>query len=71
MIVHLDGDYETVDFSGDRSVLIYDNVETEEYPTHWHNAIEVIMPLVNSFNVSSDGKRGRCISFVRSPAGAS
>lgn len=56
MIVHLDGDYETVDFSGDRSVLIYDNVETEEYPTHWHNAIEVIMPLVNSFNVSSDGK---------------
>ncbi len=56
MIVHLDGDYETVDFSGDRSVLIYDNVENEEYPTHWHNAIEVIMPLVNSFEANCDGK---------------
>ncbi|MBR1384577.1 MAG: helix-turn-helix domain-containing protein [Ruminococcus sp.] len=56
MIVHLDGEFETVDYSGDRSVLIYDNVENEDYPTHWHNAIEVIMPLVNSFEAICDGK---------------
>ena len=43
MIAHLDGDFETVDYAGDRSILIYDNVETEEYPLHWHNAIEIIM----------------------------
>jgi len=31
-------------------------VENEDYPTHWHNAIEVIMPLVNSFEAICDGK---------------
>jgi AraC-like DNA-binding protein len=55
LIAHLDGDYETVDYMGDRSILIYDNVETEEYPLHWHNAIEIIMPLTNSFETVCDG----------------
>ncbi len=55
MIVHLDGDYETVDYTENRSVLIYDNVETEEYPVHWHNAIEIIMPLTNPFTATCDG----------------
>ena len=55
MIAHLDGDFETVDYAGDRSILIYDNVETEEYPLHWHNAIEIIMPLTNSFEAICDG----------------
>ena len=56
MIVHLDGDFETVDYMGDRSVLIYDNIENEGYPTHWHNAIEVILPLENSYEAVCDGK---------------
>ena len=55
MIVHLDGDFETVDYTGDRSVLIYDNVENEDYPIHWHNAIEIIMPLINPFDAICDG----------------
>lgn len=55
MIAHLDGDFETVDFTGNRSILVYDNVETEEYPLHWHNAIEIIMPLTNSFEAICDG----------------
>ncbi|MBR4224187.1 MAG: helix-turn-helix domain-containing protein [Oscillospiraceae bacterium] len=49
MIVHLNGDYETVDYVKDRSVLLYDNMECEEYPPHWHNAMEIIMPLTNGF----------------------
>ncbi|MBP1533804.1 MAG: helix-turn-helix domain-containing protein [Ruminococcus sp.] len=56
MIVHLDGDFETVDYTENRSVLIYDNVENEEYPVHWHNAIEIIMPLTNPFTAVCDGK---------------
>lgn len=57
MIVHLDGDYETVDYTGDRTVLIYDNVEYEKYPLHWHNAVEIIMPLVNPFKAICDGEQ--------------
>lgn len=56
MIVHLDGCYETVDYTENRSVLIYDNIENEEYPIHWHNAIEIIMPLTNSFTAICDNK---------------
>lgn len=56
MIVHLDGCYETVDYTENRSVLIYDNIENEEYPIHWHNAIEIIMPLTNTFTAVCDNK---------------
>ncbi|MBR6873534.1 MAG: helix-turn-helix domain-containing protein [Ruminococcus sp.] len=57
MIVHLDGSFETVDYTGDRTVLIYDNVEYEEYPVHWHNAVEIIMPLVNPFLAECEGEQ--------------
>lgn len=56
MIVHLDGEHETVDYIDDRSVLVYDNVENEEYPLHWHDALEIIMPLANSFTAVCEGK---------------
>ena len=32
--------------------MLYDNVETEEYPVHWHNAVELIMPLKNEYTVT-------------------
>lgn len=51
MIKHLSGDYETVEYTGKRFVMLYDNVEYEDYPTHWHNATEIIMPLQNPFTV--------------------
>ncbi len=56
MIVHLNGDFETVDYSQNRSVLLYDNVENEDYPVHWHNAVEIIMPLNNGFEAVCGGK---------------
>lgn len=51
MIAHLNGDFETVDYTGNRSFVMYDNIEDEDYPVHWHNAVEIIMPLVNDFKV--------------------
>ncbi len=51
MIKNLSGDFETVEYENRRFVMLYDNVETEFYPTHWHNAIEIIMPLQNPFEV--------------------
>lgn len=52
MIKHLSGDYETVEYIEKRFVMLYDNVEYEDYPTHWHHATEIIMPLQNPFVVS-------------------
>ena len=31
--------------------LIYDSPEFKEYPTHWHNAVEILMPTENIFPV--------------------
>ena len=31
MIEHLNGDFETVDYAQNRSVLLHDNIENEEY----------------------------------------
>lgn len=51
MIKNLAGDYETVEYENKRFVMLYDNIETEFYPTHWHDAVEIIMPIQNPFTV--------------------
>ena len=56
VIAHLNGDFETVDFLKDKNILLYDNVQDEEYPPHWHNAIEMIMPLESTYTVICSGK---------------
>jgi len=53
MIKNLTGVYETVEYENKRVVMLYDNDETEAYPTHWHNAVEIIIPLTNDFSVIS------------------
>ena len=52
MIKHLSGDYETVEYDSQRSIMLYDNVQTEAYPIHWHNAVEIIMPLKNPYKIN-------------------
>lgn len=56
MIKNLTGVYETVEYENKRVVMLYDNVETEAYPVHWHNAVEIIIPLTNDFAVVSGDK---------------
>lgn len=56
MIKNLSGVYETVEYENKRVVMLYDNEETEEYPIHWHNAAEIIIPLANNFSVISGGE---------------
>lgn len=56
MIQHLNGEYETVEYGSNGFIMLYDNVEYEDYPMHWHNAIEIIMPLINSFTVTAGGQ---------------
>lgn len=52
MIKHLSGDFETVEYESHRSVLLYDNHENEAYPIHWHDAVEIIMPLKNHYLIT-------------------
>ncbi len=53
MIKHLSGEVETVEYERKRSILLHDNVEYETFPVHWHNAVEIIMPLENHYVVSA------------------
>lgn len=53
MIKHLSGDYETVEYENKRSFLLHDNYDNEAYPIHWHNAVEILMPLENFYIVNS------------------
>ncbi|SEA36719.1 AraC-type DNA-binding protein [Pseudobutyrivibrio sp. ACV-2] len=57
MIETLDGIYETVNYKQSTSLKLYDNVQYEDYPMHWHPAIEIVMPVENSYKlVFSNGE---------------
>lgn len=54
MIKHLSGDYETVEYDNSKYILLYNNTDNEAYPVHWHDAVELIMPLENEYIVTAD-----------------
>ena len=54
MITILNGIHETVDYDSFKGLKIYHNVEVEDYPLHWHTALEIIMPYVNEYTVVID-----------------
>lgn len=47
----VDGEYEPVKYMSGSSIRIWYNTETVDYSTHWHPAIEIIMPLENIYTV--------------------
>ncbi|MDO4620182.1 MAG: AraC family transcriptional regulator [Lachnospiraceae bacterium] len=52
MIEQLSGTRETILFADHSSSLkLYDNVQPENYPPHWHPAFELIMPLEGPYRV--------------------
>ena len=55
MIKNLSGEYETIEYENQRFIMLYDNIENETYPMHWHNATEIIVPLENGFTVETGG----------------
>ena len=44
---------ETVKYFKETSILIWYNVECLEFPTHWHQALEIIMPLEYDYHIES------------------
>lgn len=51
MIEHLNGIHEIVDYKANTNLRLYDNTLYENYPTHWHTPLEIIMPIANSYTV--------------------
>lgn len=55
MIKILNGIHETVDYDSFQGLKLYHNKEAEDYPLHWHTALEIIMPCINEYTVVIDG----------------
>ena len=51
MIETLDGIFETVNYKQSTTLKLYDNVQYEDYPMHWHPAIEIVMPVKNGYTM--------------------
>ncbi len=51
MIENLNGFFEIINFQKLPSMKLYLNNTPDNYPPHWHNAIEIIMPLENEYTV--------------------
>lgn len=49
MIEFLNGIYETVEYHHITGVRLHHNNEAENYPLHWHSAVEIIMPLDQNY----------------------
>ena len=52
MIETLEGIKETVHFREIKGFKLYDNVDYESYPVHWHTPIEILMPLRSTYEVT-------------------
>lgn len=53
----LEGKNEKYIFPKDSSIRIWHNEENYDYSTHWHNALEIIVPVENYYDVDIENKR--------------
>lgn len=56
MIEILNGTHETVTYDSYSGIRLHHNVQPEDYPLHWHTAMEIIMPIKNEYTVVIDDK---------------
>lgn len=57
MIEILNGIHETIAYNDMNGIRLYLNDEAEDYPIHWHIALEIIMPIENTYTVQIDNKQ--------------
>lgn len=48
----VEDDFEHVDYLKGSTIRIWYNNQSEDYPTHWHTATEIIMPVDNCYTVT-------------------
>ena len=56
MIEILNGTHETVSYRSMTGVRAFINTEAEDFPLHWHIALEVIHPVTNEYTVKTNGR---------------
>lgn len=56
MIYQLEGIQEIISYLDNTHLMLYDNVQNEAYPIHWHMALEIIMPVDNEYTVCVNDK---------------
>jgi len=49
----MESNQEKVSYPQDSSVLLWINREAENYSLHWHNAVEIIMPMEGGYHVTA------------------
>ena len=57
MIEILEGTHETINYGNPLVLRMFHNVDYEDYPEHWHTAIEIIMPIHEGYNVIVGSKK--------------
>lgn len=57
MIENLVGIKEIVEYNSTNGIRMYLNDECEDYPTHWHTATEIIIPIESSYVVEVDNTK--------------
>lgn len=53
---NFENEQEIVSFHNDSTVRIWLNYQTEGFPIHWHNAMEIIQPVENHYDVNIYGR---------------
>lgn len=56
MIETLNGTHETVSYKDMQAVRAFLNTDPENFPLHWHTAMEIIAPVRNEYTVKTNGK---------------
>ena len=51
----LAGTQELVEYHDNTSHRVWLNTQTDDFPTHWHQALEIVMPVENHLDVYSNG----------------
>lgn len=55
MIKILNGIHETVAYDAMNGLILYHNKDAENFPIHWHTALEIIVPVKGEYTVIIDG----------------
>ena len=56
LIEILNGTHETVTYRSMSGVRAFVNRDAEDFPLHWHTALEIIRPVENEYTVKTNGK---------------
>jgi AraC-like DNA-binding protein len=56
MALAVDGDYNKFPYKTNLYTILWENTENLDYPSHWHSAMELIMPIKGSYEVQLRNK---------------